>query len=296
MFRLGYNTNGLVHHRPLDALELLADLGYEAVALTPDVGALDPYQLSPTVVSDLRARAEDLGLDLALETGARFLLDPWRKHWPTLLEEDLLDRDRRIDFLRRTVALAGELGAGLVSIWSGAAPCGVTAEQGIEDPLRSSQRERCWEYLCVGLSGLLEEVATSGPRIAFEPEPGMFIERPTGYGALVERLGGLGERLGLTLDVGHLVVTGDLPVADQIRQWAPRLVHVHLDDARSGVHEHLMFGSGDLDLAETLGALIETGYAGQAAVELSRDAFRGAEAAREAMRHLRTALGDCSRA
>jgi hypothetical protein len=40
--RFAYNTNGLAHHRPADALRLLADLGYAGAAVTPDVGALDP--------------------------------------------------------------------------------------------------------------------------------------------------------------------------------------------------------------------------------------------------------------
>ena len=37
--RLGYNTNGLAHHRLTDAIDLLADLGYQSVALTLDAGA-----------------------------------------------------------------------------------------------------------------------------------------------------------------------------------------------------------------------------------------------------------------
>ena len=31
--RLGYNTNGLAHHRLTDAIALLADEGYQSVAL-----------------------------------------------------------------------------------------------------------------------------------------------------------------------------------------------------------------------------------------------------------------------
>jgi len=75
-----------------------------------------------------------------------------------------------------------------------------------------------------------------------------------------------------------------------IRELAPRLVQVHLDDIRDGVHEHCMFGEGDLDLHETLGALIEVGFDGLAAVELSRDSHRGAWAAAEAMARVRAAL------
>ena len=114
----------------------------------------------------------------------------------------------------------------------------------------------------------------------------MFVERPRGYLELRRRLGPLGAELGLTLDVGHLLVTGDLPVEDQIRALAPFLGHVHLDDIRAGVHEHRMFGSGDLDLRKTLSALNQAGYNGMAAVELSRDSHRGIEAAREALGHI----------
>jgi sugar phosphate isomerase/epimerase len=95
----------------------------------------------------------------------------------------------------------------------------------------------------------------------------------------------------LCLDVGHLLVTQDLPAPDKIRELGKRLVHVHLDDIRDGVHEHVMFGLGTLDLPGVLSALLDVGFDGMAAVELSRDSHRGAWAAQEAMRHLRGALG-----
>ena len=117
MFRIGYNTNGLGSHRLHDALELIAELGYEAVALTPDVGALDPLHLRPGEIEGVRSRLDDLGLDVAVESGARFLLDPRRKHRPTLLEDSAAERERRIDLLRRSVDLAEALAPG-------SCPCG----------------------------------------------------------------------------------------------------------------------------------------------------------------------------
>ena len=40
---LGYNTNGMAHHDLFDAVELLADIGYESVAITIDHTALSPH-------------------------------------------------------------------------------------------------------------------------------------------------------------------------------------------------------------------------------------------------------------
>lgn len=288
MFRLAYNTNGLAHHRLLDALGLLAELGYEGVAITPDVGALDPMCVEAREVAEVRRVSDELGLELAVETGARFVLDPREKHRPSLLEEAGGDRSRRLGMLLRSIDLAADLGARVVSLWSGSAPEGGGVEAGGHAPER---REELWKRLVDGLRPALEHASGRGVELAFEPEPGMFVERPTGYGELIERLGADGERLGLCLDVGHCVVSGDLPVGAVIREWAPRLLHVHLDDAPRGVHEHRMFGRGALDLGDALSALLEVGYDGMAAVELSRDSHRGAEAAREALAHLHRALG-----
>jgi sugar phosphate isomerase/epimerase len=284
MFRLGYNTNGLAHHRVFDALELVHELGYEALSITPDVGEFDPRGWDPDEVARVRARAEELGLELTLESGARYVLDPARKHWPNLLDPAPAARARRLELLFRHVDLAAELGAGVLSVWAGAAPGGVSGDGG------GAAHAELWDRLCDGLAQLLARARAQGVELSFEPEPGMFLERPAGYAELVRRLGAAGDALGLTLDVGHCVVTGDVPVPEVIRTWANRLMVVQLDDCRRGEHVHRMFGQGELDLPGTLAALLEVGYDGVAAVELARDSHRGPEAAREAMQRLRAAL------
>jgi len=275
VFRLGYNTNGLAHHRLEEALELIADLGYEACALTLDTCHLDPFQVDAQAIRSARSTADRLGIQLAIETGARFLLDPREKHKPTLLEASREDRDRRVDFLMRAIRMASDLGADIVSLWAGAT--------------NESDTEVVWGRLCEGLERVLNCANENGVRIAFEPEPGMFIERPGGFRELKERLGAAGDALGLCLDVGHCLCTDDLPVERVIHEYANDLIHVHLDDIADGLHEHRMFGEGDLDLTATLAGLDAIGYTGMAAVELSRDSHRGAAAAREAMAHLRSA-------
>jgi sugar phosphate isomerase/epimerase len=276
MFRFAYNTNGLAHHRVTDALRLVAGLGYEGLSITPDVGQLDPYRLLATEVADVRTIARDLGIALSIENGARFL--------PNLLSPTAAERERRVDFLRRCVDLAVELDARVVALWAGASERGVSG-----DAAGAASCEAEWTNLCAGLDAVLTHARGAGVCIAFEPEPGMFVERPSGYAELVRRLGARGAELGLCLDVGHCLCTGDLPVSQVIRRFHAEIVHVHLDDIRAARHEHLMLGEGDLDLRDVLDALLHTNYTGLAAVELSRDSHRGAEAARLAIERLRSA-------
>jgi L-ribulose-5-phosphate 3-epimerase len=295
VFRLAYNTNGLAHHRLLDAMRLLADLGYEGIAITPDVGVLDPFGSTDELIVDVRAWSDELGLAISIETGARFLLDAQRKHFPTLIEVDEADRARRIDFLERCIELAGMLNAEVVSMWAGASPEGVFSH-GHGELQDAGAVELNWRRLTSGLKHLLGFANERGVQLAFEPEPGMFIEGPAGYEELIDRLGPDGDPLGLCLDVGHLHCTGDLPEADVIRRFGNRLLQVHLDDIKDGVHVHRMFGEGDVDLPGIFSALIEVNFDGLAAVELSRDSHRGPEAATLAMQHLKRALSSQGKA
>ena len=161
MFRLAYNTNGLAHHRVLDALRLLADLGYEGVALTPDVGGLDLALLDgragrgrAALVRGARPRARDR------DRGALSCWTPRRKHYPTLLEDEPEARARRVDYLLRAVDLAAEVGAPLVSLWAGAAPGAsgrpARAPAGSRASVDRARLEVLWERLAGGLLPVLE--------------------------------------------------------------------------------------------------------------------------------------------
>jgi sugar phosphate isomerase/epimerase len=60
-------------------------------------------------------------------------------------------------------------------------------------------------------------------------------------------------------------------------------------DVRRGVHEHLMFGEGELDLDESLRVLSEIDYTGMVAVELSRHSHAAHETVPAAKSALRAA-------
>jgi L-ribulose-5-phosphate 3-epimerase len=273
--RLGYNTNGFAHHDPLAAIELLADIGYDSIALTIDHQLLNPF--SSNLLDQQQAlgeRLRRLGLSTVIETGARFLLDARTKHEPTLVTADAEARRRRIDFLKRAIDIARALESDCVSLWSGVVRDGANEDQ-------------AWQRLIAGLSEVLDYAALQKVPIGFEPEPGMFIDTMGRYAELQRRVNS--PMFKLTLDVGHLHCQGEVPVEDYVRQWSNQIVNVHIEDMRGGIHEHLMFGEGEMDFPPILKALQEISYAGGVHVELSRHSHDAPNAALRAFHFLRTA-------
>ncbi|MFJ6080960.1 sugar phosphate isomerase/epimerase family protein [Streptomyces sp. NPDC092369] len=274
--RFGYGTNGLADLRLDDALCLLADLGYDGVGLTLDHMHLDP--LAPDLAARTRrlaGRLDALGLDVTVETGARYVLDPRRKHGPSLLDPDPDDRARRTDLLIRAVQVAADLGAHAVHCFSGVTPPGT-------DP------DTAWKRLAEALTPVLEAAADAGVPLAVEPEPGHLLGSLADFHRLRHTLGDP-VNLGLTLDIGHCQCLEPLSPADCVRAAAPWLRHVQIEDMRRGVHEHLPFGDGEIDFPPVLAALAATGYQGLTVVELPRHSHAGPHFAEHSLPFLRRA-------
>ena len=277
--RFGYGTNGFANHTLADAIAVIAGLGYTGVALTLDHAHLNPY--APGLarrVSAVGAQLAGRGLAVVVETGARYLLDPHRKHAPTLLDDD---RARRVGFLRRAVDIAADLGAEAVSCWAGVRPPAL-------DP------DVAWDRLVAGCAAVADHAGTAGVRLGFEPEPGMLVDTVAGWHRLRDALG-TPPAFGLTLDIGHCRCVEPDPVPDGVWRAVPHLVNVQIDDMRRGVHEHLEFGQGDIDFPPVLRALRESGYAGLVAVELPRHSHAAPEVAARSLAFLRRAEEEADR-
>lgn len=269
----GYNTNGLAHHALCDGVELLAELGYAGVAITIDHCALNPWK--PHLVAEIDHvlhTLQRLNMRTVIETGARFLLDPRKKHTPTLLAVEPEGRELRVRFLKAAIDIASELGSDCVSLWSGAAPEGASEAES-------------WERLCKGLEEVVKHAERSNVILGFEPEPGMFIDRMSRFDELLHRVNS--SALRLTLDVGHVHCLQDGSIPSVIERYADRLVNVHIEDMRAGVHEHLMFGEGEIDFAPLFDAFKKTGYAGGVFVELSRHSHDAPRVAAESLAFLK---------
>ncbi|RVU28798.1 sugar phosphate isomerase/epimerase [Streptomyces antnestii] len=272
--RWGYGTNGLTDLRLADALALLADLGYDGVGLTLDHMHLDPLAPDLPARTGQVARALDRhGLTVTVETGARYVLDPRRKHGPSLLDPDPDARAARTRLLIRAVQVAADLGAHAVHCFSGITP-------------DATDDGTAWKRLADALAPVLDAATDAGIPLAIEPEPGHLLATLADFHYLRQEFGGP-DALGVTLDIGHCQCLEPVPPADCVREAAPWLKHVQIEDMRRGVHEHLPFGDGEIDFPPVLAALEATGYQGLAVVELPRHSHAGPQLAEDSLRFLR---------
>ncbi|MCS3665473.1 sugar phosphate isomerase/epimerase [Salinibacter ruber] len=273
MLRFAYNTNGASNHRLEDALGLIADSGYDGVALTLDHHHFDPF--APRLdhrASKLSSRLDKLGLDLVVETGARFLLNPREKHEPTLIHPTEDGRDRRIEFLTRALDVAAICDGEAVSFWAGRPQEGVGVDE-------------AWSWLVEGVGQVVEAAEERGVTPAFEPEPGMLVETVGDFYRLQDQVSGLR----LALDTGHCLVTEERAPQAAVRECESDLGTVAIEDMKRGIHEHLFFGEGDMDIPAILDALEEVGFGRLVCVELSRASPTAHETVPDALDYLRSA-------
>ncbi len=264
---LGYTTNGFALHRLEDAINILADIGYRSVAITLD------HHFNP-LDSDWRTRAVEIKnllrqrmMACTVETGARFLLDPRRKHQPTLISAEAAGRESRLQFLCRAIDVARELDADCVSVWSGSSD-------------GDASSPALFERLCDGLGQVLTYAEQHRIPVGFEPEPGMFIETMAQFERVFQAVGH--PLLGLTMDIGHVHCLGDGDLYDHLKRWQDVLLNVHLEDMRHGKHEHLFFGEGEINFTEVINYLSAIEYRGPVHVELSRHSHDAPAAAERA--------------
>ena len=272
---LGYNTNGLAHHDPFDAIELLAEIGYESVALTIDHLTLTPFgntYLATRQAELLDKALADAKMRNVIETGARFLLNPRYKHEPTLISPDVKGRDLRYEFLRHCIDTAQTLKSDCVSLWSGRLLDDVPLERGMD-------------RLVASLGPVLDYAAERDVVLGFEPEPGMLIDTMERFDELKERVDA--PHFKLTLDIGHLHCQGETPIADYIRKYGEQIVNIHLEDMKAAVHEHLPFGEGEINFPPVFQALRDINYQGAIHVELSRHSHDGPNMAKRSYEFLK---------
>ncbi len=274
--RYAWNTNGCANHRLYDAIELVADAGYDGLALTLDWHHLDPFADDWQQQTErLRAALDEKKLGSVIETGARFLLNPRIKHEPTLINPEKAGRQRRVDFLKRAIDIAAILKSEAVSFWAGVRQSSVSAEQ-------------AKQWLSEGIGELLDYAMAKQVTLAVEPEPGMQIETIADLERIRASLpAAVRDALTLALDVGHVWVTGEMDPAEAVRTYGKTCGTAAIEGMNRGVHEHLPVTQGDMDVAGIIRRFQQIEFDKLICVELSRDSHRAHQAIGETIKSLK---------
>ena len=254
--RFGYGTNGFANHRLTDALAVIADLGYARGRAHPRPRPPRPVRARPGPRGSPRSPTScaTSASAVVIETGARYLLDPWRKHAPTLLHDD---RKLRLDFLRRAVAVGADLGAEAVSFWAGVGP-------------PTSTRATAWHRLVDGCAEIAELAAARRGAARLRARAGHAGRGHRRLAPAARRRWARRPGSASPSTSGTAAAWRPQPVPDCVTAVAEHLVNVQIDDMRRGVHEHLEFGTGEIDFPPVLRALPTAATAGLVAVELPR--------------------------
>ena len=275
--KFSFSSNGFVRYSAVEAIEKVAQTGYDGIELLADVPHLYAEELSKSDLEKVKSAIERSGLKVANINANTAMGYYGRQFWeplfePSLANPDMALRNWRIDYTKKCVDLANFLEAPFVSVTSGRPAPGITPEESRD-------------LLIDSLEKLIEYSAKRSIGIGVEYEPGLLVECFYELSALLEQIAS--PYLGANLDLGHSHVLGEDPRV-VINGLGSRVFHIHIEDIRGRKHYHLVPGMGDIDFRKILGILTENGYNGFATVELYTYPDRPEEVARQSLQYLRS--------
>ena len=252
--QIGYHSNGMTQHGLFDGLKLLAQCGYKSIAINIDHGWLSPQDDGVKEnVQSVHSFLKNNKMSCVVESTANFLLDSTQRNFPTLMDHDPGHVESRMRYLKYCVDVAAELGADCMSMRSGTKPEGLTFEQAMG-------------RLVDGIEELLLYAAERDVVVSIEPEPGMLVDTLGRFDRLLHLFDS--PRLMLTLDVSHIFVSNELPLAAQLDRWKDKIATMHVSDVRPGEHQHLPFGEGQIGFPLVMDAIAVCEYKGGLHIDL----------------------------
>lgn len=267
----GFSTNAFRKYQLEEAIEVIADAGYDGVELL-----LDEPHLYPTEAEERETKRVSEVLDandVAISNCNAFMLTAIEDfHHPSFVEPDEEYRRRRVDYTLDALETAAALNAPHISI-----------EPGGPVPDGKS-REWALDTFVEGLQEVATRAEEVGVDVLVEPEPDLLIETSDQYLELMDRIDS--PRVGCNFDAGHFFCVGEDP-AELVDVLGDQASHYHLEDIPADrTHEHTQLGDGALDIDGFLGALEDRGYDGFVTVELYPYEETAVETARDAIAYL----------
>jgi len=278
--KFAYGSNAYTRHSLTDAIESVAELGYDGIELLADEPHLPGTELTEDEERRIRTALDEHGLEISninCNTSVLFGTDSTDPEFgPTFLAEDEQLRQTRLEHVRVTIENAARLGAPCLCVSSGRVPEGMT-------PARAD------ELIEEALIQVLDWAELHDLPIGIEFEPGHFFGTTRQTLDWVDRMDH--PLLGFNFDVGHAWCVNESP-SGLIREHTDRIWNVHLEDIPGRTHEHIIPGEGNLPLGDVLEALDDTAYERFCTVELYPYDDRPDYAGRKALSYLTKLMSD----
>ena len=272
---VGYHTAGLLLHDPIIAVGELASIGYRSVGIRPHGASLNPgspdFGRQLLRLGDAIAKA---GVRCVLDLDSPFLPNPHAARGPSLVSIDPEAADAAVEWIGTWISAANDLSAELITFSSGSW-CGSDLEAD----------ESMLERLSSHLHRLAEDAARRRVQLALHPRSGDAVATVAKFERLRQWFNG-DARVLLAADIGEMLASGELPLADRLARNLDELACVYLCDRRAGVGGDQPIGHGDVALARILQSLGAHEYTGHVMVRVEGHSELGFAPAREAMETL----------
>lgn len=269
--QFGFSTNAFREYRLEDAIESIADAGYDGVELLLD----EPHLYPPDATDKERERVAEVleRHGIAISNANAFMLTAIEDfHHPSYIEPDEEYRQRRIDYTLAALETAAALDHDYISIEPGG-------------PIPDG-KSRAWalDSFVDSLEQVIPRAEDLGVDLLVEPEPDLLIETGEEFLELLERIDS--PCVKCNFDAGHFYAVGEDP-AELVEPLWEHTEHYHLEDIPADrTHEHTQLGDGAMDIDGFLAELEDRGYDGFVTVELYPYEETPIETAREAMAYL----------
>jgi sugar phosphate isomerase/epimerase len=163
---------------------------------------------------------------------------------------DFIYQDEGFENLKKTIGKVKMYGSNIL-LFSGAS----SINKGKEE----------WKLMISRLQELVNIAEYHGVILAEEFEPGFVVGTTEDLLRLFNEIPS--EALAANLDLGHVFLCDAEPMKS-IQQLGRKIAHVHIENMRRGVHDHLIPSEGDMYLPDYVEALSKIGFRGGMALDI----------------------------